>query len=149
MSQLVGVDCALCGQRIASVLGAGFCTACSCPVHDKCRHTATVETGCPACGGNPANPVAEQMRSDRTKELSKKAPPFKKTIREFEVAVGVFAGVVGFAAFRSFTSKDPVGDSRWWTHRALDILIVAIAGFAIFFARKKKQPVKDKEETET
>lgn len=57
MPQLVGTTCVICDQRIASVMGAGFCDKCGNPRHDECQDKFTLQGnahGCDKCGGDPA-----------------------------------------------------------------------------------------------
>ena len=47
--QLVGLNCARCGERIPSELDGGFCRACSSPVHNGCGRPSE-GAGCRVCG---------------------------------------------------------------------------------------------------
>jgi hypothetical protein len=51
-AQLVGQNCALCGERISNELDARYCPTCGSPVHDRCARTGA-STGCPECGATP------------------------------------------------------------------------------------------------
>lgn len=55
MPQLVGKKCAVCDERISSVLEGEFCNACSNPVHLKCKKTtdsALSPQTCLTCGSS-------------------------------------------------------------------------------------------------
>jgi hypothetical protein len=59
--QLVGRNCARCGQRISCDIDGAFCRACGAPVHHSCARPAD-ETGCRVCGaaaGQERRPGAE------------------------------------------------------------------------------------------
>jgi hypothetical protein len=47
--QLVGCNCARCGQRISCELDGRFCQTCGSPVHNDCARSGE-STGCPSCG---------------------------------------------------------------------------------------------------
>lgn len=52
MAQLVGCNCVLCGERIASELDGRFCNQCGQPVHTRCIRSPSpfAEYGCAECG---------------------------------------------------------------------------------------------------
>ncbi len=60
MVQLVGQACALCGERIGSVLTARFCPTCDRPAHTACvGDTSPIEGRCPTCHAPPPTPPPE------------------------------------------------------------------------------------------
>lgn len=64
MRQLVGSNCALCGDRFRSELGAKFCDICEVPVHIACaesRELVASESACPGCGARVAQKDAERV----------------------------------------------------------------------------------------
>src|SRR6516165_9422610 len=74
MQQLVGLSCAVCGDRIDSTLEAEFCPACFGPVHLRCKRAGpSSETACAACGGNLAHPVGLAVRQEKEKAAAKAA----------------------------------------------------------------------------
>ena len=65
MTQLTGLTCALCNERIASVLDGEFCSTCGCPIHSRCAMPGTTRSGaCTACGADAAAAAAHQQRSE-------------------------------------------------------------------------------------
>jgi hypothetical protein len=67
LPQLVGLQCAFCQKSVGSVADGGFCPVCGNPVHIWCRQPGeTIADGkCTACGGDPANSVAVEVRTTR------------------------------------------------------------------------------------
>jgi hypothetical protein len=55
MDQLVGLRCAICRERIDSIIDGRFCDGCDYPVHNDCARAAgadTAEDVCPDCGAD-------------------------------------------------------------------------------------------------
>jgi hypothetical protein len=77
MRQLVGQNCAVCGNRIGSVVDGRFCEGCGNPVHDNCSKPAPEPVSndellsvadqqfCPRCGAIPQTVVAVEVRNER------------------------------------------------------------------------------------
>ena len=74
LPQLVGMSCAVCGQRIGSTIDGRFCGGCGNPVHDRCSSDAALPASnddllsaddvaeCPRCGAGTSRPVAVEVR---------------------------------------------------------------------------------------
>ena len=62
MPQLVNQTCALCSQRISSVLEGEFCAACGHPVHRPCKRPGSSAGACPSCGADISDPAAMEKR---------------------------------------------------------------------------------------
>ena len=64
MPQLVNKECAVCHERIASVVDTEFCRMCGNPVHRMCKpDEASGSLGhCPQCGGDTSGATAMSSR---------------------------------------------------------------------------------------
>jgi hypothetical protein len=73
MSQLVGQNCRLCGNRIGSALDAHFCDACRNPIHNECvvPSERQGEGKCLTCGVYLATAASETRRE----EEQRRPPP--------------------------------------------------------------------------
>lgn len=68
LPQLVGLKCVRCQEEIGSELKATFCANCGNPVHTGCLDSASsgaVDGRCAACGGDPSEAVAVEVRKAR------------------------------------------------------------------------------------
>ena len=79
MSQVVGLPCSVCGNRIGSILNGCFCDACHNPIHESCRtppaHLSF--SACTACGTDlsTASRQAEGREAERQRQLATLPPP--------------------------------------------------------------------------
>ena len=83
MPQLVGATCAICQQRIGSVLEGKFCSACDSPVHTKCSQPGAGSDGkCSTCGVDTAAMQAARRREQERRQVRASIPgvyPISKT----------------------------------------------------------------------
>lgn len=69
MEQLVGCACAVCGERIGSILDSRFCSTCGNAVHHACARPADASARpdhCSVCGCDRSNPTARRVQFERT-----------------------------------------------------------------------------------
>lgn len=57
VSQLVGLVCVGCGNRIGETFDAAFCPACGNALHDHCKRPSTDSAICPNCGYLPTDHI--------------------------------------------------------------------------------------------
>lgn len=87
MSQLVGLKCTRCDERIKSIHDGTVCSACGCPVHKRCMRPGG--TGCGACG-TPSDAARAYRR-----EADQRAERREHELRSHRRAQGVLLIVVG------------------------------------------------------
>ena len=80
MSQLVGLRCTRCNERIKTVQDGTLCSACGSPVHPHCMSPGGV--GCGACGTSPD--VAAAYRESAQDEAEAR----NRTLRAYHSAWG-------------------------------------------------------------
>jgi hypothetical protein len=73
MAQIVGAVCALCHDRIGSVLKGTICDDCGNPYHFDCAKPTegniTIDT-CRRCGGSLATAAAKQVHQQRERDMN-------------------------------------------------------------------------------
>lgn len=85
MPQLVGLECALCNEPIASVLDGEFCATCGNPVHKRCATPRVAKSGaCAVCGADAAAGAAHRQRSQE------EATAHARRSRRYQVLAGIF-----------------------------------------------------------
>jgi hypothetical protein len=101
MRQLVGQLCVHCRERIPCLVDGDFCAACGCPVHDRCRATASVSPApdaCKTCAASAADVAvhAPQAKEDRREQLRR-----ERTVNHLSDDFGHEGSSMGeLAAFR-------------------------------------------------
>ena len=73
MQQLVGSPCAVCGQKIDSIIEGGFCPACGNSVHHGCCKpvdSPAIPARCSDCGGERSKPAAQRVQFERAQQAA-------------------------------------------------------------------------------
>jgi len=102
VQQLVGQNCARCGEGVRSELDARFCRQCGSPVHDHCMTPANGE-GCPTCGAPPRPDVAA---------VSKPADGDTARQQQAGSLAALFARAVSWGGFQKSQQFDVPGEGE-------------------------------------
>jgi hypothetical protein len=95
-AQVVGTSCALCGQRIGSIIEGGFCPDCGAPVHNHCAASPARREGpeaCPSCGADRSALLADEEA--RQEEALREEPRVRPIIGFYTILLGLFFVVTG------------------------------------------------------
>jgi hypothetical protein len=100
MPQLVGLECALCNERIASMLEGEFCANCGNPVHKRCATPRVAKSGaCEVCGADATAGAAHRQRSqEEAIDHERKARRYRTVAALVYVGGGLTLLVVGLAS---------------------------------------------------
>jgi hypothetical protein len=111
MRQLVGLECAICAERIDSIVEGQFCASCECPVHLKCVRSGKLGdqgSACPACGALP-----DKIRREQT--LHQQDEQQRKAESSGRHRLAYLAGIVGFSIITIqglISTLNPKADGR-------------------------------------
>jgi hypothetical protein len=142
MAQLVGSSCAVCKQRIDSILEGRFCTVCGNPHHDGCRpqERADLAPGrCVTCGGETTSPAAIRFRCEQ--ERAKPQPPKKLNWKQYWNGIclsGILVLILG-----ALRDRDAPPERRFRSGAfALVCGIVFVAGYFVidYLEKRRNRP---------
>jgi len=92
MPQLVGLECAICNERVASMLDGEFCATCGNPVHKRCATPRVAKSGaCAVCGADAIAGAAHRQRSQQ------EATEHTRHVRRYHVVWALVCLGVGLA----------------------------------------------------
>jgi hypothetical protein len=130
MRQLVGLPCAICEKAVGSIVDAHFCTACGCPVHNKCvqSNRGTIGSGCSLCGAKPEYVQRELAATkDVPGQIASKGPGLFATYQIVRYIIGgVACGFFGIGMLVWEVSE--ASPSFWAIVRSI---FISIFGFIL------------------
>ena len=131
--QLVGRNCARCGEPIASELGGRFCPDCEAPVHHLCAGPPD-GSGCPTCGALTSRADAPPPVGAVPPEPKPRPAHWPWRLRLVLAVIYIDAILTGLISFRS--------EELTATDRLLTIVMaIALGWWAVVDARVRRRPI--------
>jgi len=92
MSQLVGLPCAVCNERIGTVAEGRFCATCGSPVHTRCA--TPWKRGAASCGTCGA---AAELAATHRQQSQEEDEAVRRAFRVHRLTWGILSAVGGLA----------------------------------------------------